>query len=316
MFRQSKELQARWDDETKAFVIDALLRGRPTSPYGTHDGRVDLRGISIEQPKRVKVNENVDRITKTYELSGVKIEGVDLSHAILPEWRILKTSFNDCIFDASSFPSLRTYSGKFVECSFRDSLLREASLGAPAGKKDAGGAYVSCDFTGADLRDANTDHGHFTSCLFIGTQWRKTRTLTAIFENCDFRDADIDEVFFDGRRFDSNGPAGLGENKLKGCDFSTARLEGTSFLAIDFRNLIPPRAARYVLVESYPARVEVALDRLKASGSNDASWLALRYKMEFAASKFLAADAVGMLDFGGLSDSDAGLLAAVFELDR
>lgn len=316
MYRQSKELQERWNEETKAFVIDALLRGRPTSPHGTHEGRVDLRGVVIETPKRIPVNENFERVSRIYEFAGIEIKDVDLSHSILPEWRVLRTSFSNCLFDSSTFPSLRTYSAKFVECSFRDSFLREASLGAQESEKKPGSLYEVCDFTGADLRDVNTDHGSFINCAFTGSQWRKTRTLTAVFENCDFREADISEVFFDGRRFDSKGPAGLGENKLAGCDFSTSRLESTSFLAIDFRNLIPPRGERYVLVDNYPPRVKIALDRLKANGSRDASWLAFRYNMEFAAAQFLPRDATGMLDFGGLSGTDAQLLAAVFELDH
>ncbi|WP_165609805.1 pentapeptide repeat-containing protein [Mycolicibacterium peregrinum] len=277
---------------------------------------MDLRGLTIDEPERSRVNENVDRISKVYEFNNLTIRDVDLSHAVLPEWRVVRSSFTNCVFNASTLPSLRTYSATFIDCFFRNASMREASLGAQESKKNAGGVYAGCDFTGADLRDINTDQGRFANCIFAGTRWSNTRTLTAVFENCDFRDAEISEVFFDGRRFDSKGPAGLGENKLKGCDFSTSRLESTSFLAIDFRNLIPPRGEQYVLVTDFPRRVEIASDRLKANGSGDASWLALRYKMEFAAAKFLPKDATGMLDFGGLSDADAKLLAAVFELDH
>ncbi|MHA3019634.1 pentapeptide repeat-containing protein [Mycobacterium sp. BMJ-28] len=315
MSRQSSELRSRWDEATTTFVLDSLMRGRPTSPHGTYDNRVDLRGLTIEVPKRSKVNDNLERVSKIYEFNKAAIKNVDFSHSQLPEWRVLTSSFTDCLFESSNLPSLRTYSAKFTRCSFRDSLMREASLGAPEGAKNSGGVYEDCDFTGADLRDINTDHGRFTGCVFVGTQWRNTRMLTAVFENCDFREAVISEVFFDGRKITDKGPAGLGENKLKGCDFSTSRLDGTSFLAIDFRNLIPPRGSQYVLVQDYPARVKVAMDRLKANGSKDASWLAMRYDMEFKASTFLPSDATGMLDFGGLSESEARLLAAVFEVE-
>jgi uncharacterized protein YjbI with pentapeptide repeats len=316
MYRQDKELQNRWDDQSIAFVVDSLLHGKPTSPHGTHEGRVDLRGIVINQPERVRVNENFDRISKVYELTNAKISDVDLGHCILPEWRIMETEFTNCKFSNSIFASLRTYSAKFADCLFRGSVMRGASLGAKAADRKSGGQYYNCDFTGADLRQISTEYGRFSSCTFVETKWQKTQTLSAVFEYCDFRNAEIDEVFFDGRRFDKRGLAGLGENRLKGCDFSTARLEGTSFLAIDFRDLIPPKADRYVLVENYPLRVQVALNRLQSSGSREAQGLAFVFEMEFKAASVLPKDATGMLDFGGLSETDAQLLTAVFELDR
>lgn len=316
MSRQSKELQTRWEPEGTKYVLDALMRGRAESPHGTHEGRVDLRGLTIEQPERVRINDDLARIAKIFKFEKKLIRGVDLSHAVLPEWRVHESTFEDCVFDSARLISLRTYSATFNACSFRNADLREASLGAPVKEKAQGGVYTSCDFTGADLRNVSTEDGAFSRCAFTGTRWYGTRMLTAVFENCDFRDAEIAEVFFDGRGFGKRGPSGLGKNKLAGCDFSTANLHGTSFLAIDFRNVIPPVADRYVLVSDFPRRVEIATDRLTANGTREAQWLAMRFKAEFVAAAALPADAVGMLDFGDLSADDARLLAAVFELSH
>ena len=143
-----------------------------------------------------------------------------------------------------------------------------------------------------------------------------TQTLSAVFEQCDFRQADIDQVRFDGRRFDDNGLVGLNDNNMMGCDFSTAKIYGSAFMAIDFRNLIPPVGEQFSLVDGYPPKVRIAVDRLKAEGSTDAAVVLATYEGEFQGASVLPADARGLLDFGLLSDSEARLLAAVFEIER
>jgi len=137
-----------------------------------------------------------------------------------------------------------------------------------------------------------------------------------VFEQCDFRQADIDQVRFDGRRFDDNGLVGLNDNNMMGCDFSTAKIYGSAFMAIDFRNLIPPVGEQFSLVDGYPPKVRIAVDRLKAEGSTDAAVVLATYEGEFQGASVLPADARGLLDFGLLSDSEARLLAAVFEIER
>lgn len=316
MYRQSKELRERWDTETTTFVLDSLLRGRPTSPYGTFEGRVDLRGLVTEKSERVSINDKLARIAKLYEFDRTKVYDVDLSSSILHDWRVVDSTFENCAFDDAKLAGFRSYSAVFKRCRFKSSVLRGATLGAHTKGRRTGSLYEDCDFSGADLRDISTEHGRFARCAFVSSQWSGTQTLSAVFEHCDFCDAEINEVYFDGRRFDSHGLAGLGENKMEGCDFSTSRLEYTGFLAIDFRNLIPPRADRYVLVGNFPSKVEIALDRLKANGSREAAGLAFMFQMEFTAAKVMPPDAVGMLDFGRLSDTDARLLAAVFEIER
>jgi uncharacterized protein YjbI with pentapeptide repeats len=314
MSRQDSDLRVRWDEASAAASLGSLLRGKPASPYGTHQGRIDLRGLVIEQPGRTRVDENFERIDQIYEFNGLKIKDVDLSHSSLPEWRVLGTQFTNVVFDHASLPSLRTYSATFIDCSFQGSRLPGASLGAVAKGNKRGGQYERGDFTGADLGEILVEGGRLSNCVFVSTTWEKTHTHDAVIEQCDFRDADITDVTFDGRRFSGGKLAGLNDNKLSGCDFSTARLTDCRFPGIDFRNVVPPKAERYVLVPDFPRRVDVALDRLNANGSSEARFLPMLFKMEFSAAKVLPADATGMIDFGKLSQPQAALLDAVFEL--
>lgn len=312
--QQSKELQAGWKEETTASSLDALLRGRPVSPHGTPEGRVDLRGLMVEKPERVRISDQLSRITKLYEFNRQSIRDVDFSSSVLHEWRVVNSTFKNCIFDNAKMPGYRGYSAVFDTCSFRSSMLRDATMGAKEKGSKTACAYRGCDFSAADLRNVSTEYGRFSGCIFAGSRWYITQTLSAVFEDCDFRDAEIKEVRFDGRRFDSNGLAGLSENKMAGCDFSTARLDGSSFLAIDFRNLTPPLGDRYVLIASYPSRVAIAMDRLRANGSREAAGLAFVFEAEFKAATAMPQDSVGMLDFGILSETQANLLAVVFEI--
>lgn len=314
MYRQSEELRERWDTETTAFVLDSLLRARPTSPYGTFGGRVDLRGLVTEKSERVSINEKLAKIAKPYEFDRTKICNVDLSSSILHDWRVVDSKFEDCIFDNAILPGYRAYSAILNRCSFSATSLKDTVMGAKGKGRKTGTAYEDCDFSGADLREVSTEYGRFTRCSFVSSKWYQTQTLTAVFENCDFRDAEIKTVIFDGRRFDDRGLAGLSENKMAGCDFSTARIEDTSFLAIDFRNLIPPNNGRYVAIDDFPLKARVALDRLKANGSEGALALAFIFEGEFTAATVMPEGAVGILDFGILSEAQKRLLSAVFEV--
>ncbi|AYM42056.1 pentapeptide repeat-containing protein [Mycobacteroides chelonae] len=308
-------LKDRWDDETTHFAIESLLRGRAVSPHGTHQGRVDLRGLVISAPERVRLDENFSRIAKLYEFQGVEIRDIDASHATLPEWRVIGSSFENCIFDHSKLASFRAYSAVFKQCSFKSSDLREASLGGRAeGRKSRGGLYEDCDFSGADLRGVSTDPGRFTACNFQWTKWKNTRFLSTVLESCDFRYAYLERVFFDGRLFRDNAPTGLGENKLLHCDFSSAELRDTTFLAIDFRNCIAPTGDDFALVDHYPRRVEDALSYLKARSGQDASIAAMVLDADAQSAKFLPDDSVGLVQFEHYPGSGRELIAEAFGL--
>jgi uncharacterized protein YjbI with pentapeptide repeats len=315
-----QEFQMRWDEQSTASALDSLLKGTPTSPFGHYDGRVDLRGLVVEKSPRVPVSDGLARITQLREFDHVEVRDVDLSSSTVSDVRIFGSRFENCVFDNAKLPGYRTWSGVFERCSFKSTNLKDTMMGGPEMKDGKpwgpGSRYEDCDFSGADLRDISTEFGRFVRCSFQRSRWYMTQTLSAVFEQCDFREADVNQVRFDGRRFDKNGLVGLNDNKMMGCDFSTAKLYASSFLAIDCRNLIPPNGAQYVLIDAFPSKVRLALDRLKADGTENAKWLATLYEPEFRGSTVLPGDAVGMLDIGLLSDEEARLLAAVFEIER
>lgn len=295
--QQSSDLRARWDSQATAFVLDALLRGRPASPYGTHDGRVDVRGLTIEESARTKVTDELARLDTIYEFSRISLRDVDFSHSTLSEWRVMDSKFENCVFEFSRLPGFRAYSAVFRKCNFVSADLRGASLGARIKDRKPGGLYENCDFTGANLQRLGTDPGHFVNCNFQFTKWKNTRFLSTVLDSCDFRNATIEGSFFDGRSFRDNAPVGLGENKLKDCDFSTAILIDTSFLAIDFRNCVPPSGEEYALVDQYPRRAQDALGYLKTLSGPEASIAAAVLDADMQSIRLLPGEAVGLIQF-------------------
>jgi len=190
------------------------------------------------------------------------VAGVDLSDGTFTQWRMSRTRFDDCRFDRATFEGLRTYSARFDRCSFIDADLREASLGGWTTRwrrRAYGARYTDCNFTNADLRHLNVDHALLRRCSFVGSRWRGTRTMSAVFEECDFRDATLREVMFDGRELGAGVPRRRGTNRLAGCDFSTAHLRDCSFMAIDFRDCVPPAGPGLVLIDTFPARAQAAM---------------------------------------------------------
>lgn len=314
-YRHDDELKTRWNQSSTADVIDALLRGRPASPYGKVNGRIDLRGLDIEQPARTPVNENLSRIAKTFQFDGKKVIDVDFSGANLPEWRIFQSAFVNCVFDKARLSSLRTFSAQFVRCSFSAADLKGASLGAASKERKPGGRYEHCDFRGANLQEVKVDPGYFVDCDFQWTRWKRTQTLSTVFERCDFRDATVESVNFDGRYLHGRGrPDRLGDNKLKDCDFSTAVLKNVAFIAIDFRNCVPPMSGDVVLIADYPARCRSALAALAEMSGEDARAAEAILRIEADDAHLLADDAIGVLSLSSYPGGRRDAVTAAFDL--
>lgn len=312
MSRQDKELRDRWSADSADTAMELLLRGQAESPFGSYEGRVDMRGLTVEQPARTAVGSNLSRIAKIFKFEQRRIDGVDFSYASLPEWRVNDTRFDNCVFDHAKLISFRSYSAVFERCTFRSTKLNDAVLGATSNDRRPGGVFQDCDFSGADLRGASTDPGRFVRCDFQASKWKGTRFLSTVLEYCDFRGASIDGAFFDGRAFSNNAPVGLGENKLTGCNFSSTALSDTSFMAIDFRNCVPPAGPDFVLIDEYPRTVQAALDYVRSSAGRDATIAAAILEPEASSAKFLPTDARGLLQLNHYPGGSRTLITQAF----
>ncbi|RIR81088.1 hypothetical protein D2E65_04425 [Mycobacteroides abscessus] len=201
-----------------------------------------------------------------------------------------------------------------MDCTFMDSVLTEASLTGKSGRStEASSRYLRCDFTRADLRKISVDGGYFVDCSFRQSRWRDTRTMSAVFENCDFSEALLQSVHFDGRMLGGPGrPNRLGNNSMRGCNFSSAKLEDTSFYGVDFRNLTPPTGEQYLLYSRFPSRAAHALELLKAK-SNDGQIEELAYRLlenTTTGYDLLPGDAVGMINRDNFPPDIAGRIVS------
>ncbi|WP_285033344.1 pentapeptide repeat-containing protein [Mycolicibacterium sp. lyk4-40-TYG-92] len=303
------DLAARWMPDQAEAARESLLGGKPQSPFGDHNGRIDLRGL------RIGPADAVNPAKMIYELDRITVTGVDLSDGTYTQCRWSRTKFVDCRFDRSRFDGLRTYSARFDRCSFIDADLREASLGGWTkrwGRRVYGAQYTDCDFTNADLRYLNVGDAWFRGCAFVGSRWLGTRTMSAVFKDCDFRDATLREVTFDGRELGAGIPRRRGTNRLAGCDFTTTHLHGCSFIAIDFRDCVPPAGPELVLIDNFPARAQAAVRYLRAQPHIEAHSAAAVLDIEAGPAMLLPADAVGLLDLQDLNSTQRELLGQAF----
>ncbi|GEE03864.1 hypothetical protein nbrc107696_43100 [Gordonia spumicola] len=287
------ELRDRWSADSAEASYRLLLQGTAASPFGTIDGRTDLRGLSVglalrlDPPRRPLIRR---------ALGGrPTVRDVDLSFAELDQWRIFDVDFENCRFDSAVLTSIRVFSASFTDCSFTSANLGGASLGSRSTSGGRRSRFDRCDFSGSDIRSASTTPGFFTHCDFTGTRWQHTRFLETVLEFCDFRSAVVDGSFFDGRRFHQNAPVGLGSNTLRGCDFSSTQLMDTTFSAIDFRHCIPPAGDSIHLIADYPRAVDDALTYLALCEGPDADMATMILGEEARSSRFLPAGAVGLL---------------------
>lgn len=304
------DVAARWSPDQAEAARRSLLRGKLQSPFGSHDGRIDLRGLRFGP-------DDAAHPAKIYEFDGTTLAGIDLSDGIFAGWRMSRTRLVDCRFDRCTFEGLRTYSARFDRCSFIDADLREASLGGGTtrwGRRVYGARYTDCDFTNADLRYLKVDHAWLRGCRFVGSRWRGTRTMSAVFEDCDFREATLREVMFDGRELGSGIPRRRGANRLHACDFSTTHLIDCSFMAIDFRDCKPPAGPDIVLIASFPARAQAAMRYLRDQPGSEARTAVAMLDIEAGPAMLLPDDAVGLLDLQGRTSTQRELLKQAFNI--
>jgi hypothetical protein len=108
-------------------------------------------------------------------LTGVTLQDLDLSGAVLPHIRFRNCRIVNCCFERARFDDLRIWGSEFVFCDFFRTALPEIVLGSGANYASAN-IWRSVNFTAAALRGAAVNQ--------------------AIFEDVDFSNAKLDGVAF------------------------------------------------------------------------------------------------------------------------
>jgi len=210
------ELKKRWSSGQGADFLKQLLRDVAhgceikSSPFGLHDGRVDLRGLVI--PAKTSMRR-------------VKMHNVDLGAATLSGTWIEACSFENVAFDDVAAIKVADHGNRFIECAFVGTNLKEAALGY-RGSQFVRSTFVEADFRRAVFIRPEMDDVTFVDCRFEGVDLNATS-----FRRCTFR-GEVKEAWFRGGfalPSDKDQFGAPRPNKMEDVSFENARLFGVTF---------------------------------------------------------------------------------------
>ncbi|HEU0086916.1 MAG TPA: pentapeptide repeat-containing protein [Pseudonocardiaceae bacterium] len=303
--RSRNQLTGRWQEwesDLPAQVFARLLAGSGVDDLlGSHDGRVDVRGVSAPTPEVVAQTEvagmGVRKLKGLLEFRDVTLSDLDLSAAKLDHLRFFGATLRNCRFHRASCRDWRLWRTDVEACSFEGADLRDAALGT--WEKGRGNTFRGVIFRGADLRGI--------SCQ------------AAVFVDCDFSDAKLDGVDFGGSHFvrcvfggplrdvmfhrTSSLAKGLGPNPMEDVDLSKAELQYVSFSDLDLDRVQFPGDDRHVVVKNYPCVMRRVIDQLGDAVDAHGIYLHLRFSQEWERSG--KRRQVGVWYRPGLGDDEA-----------
>lgn len=177
------------------------------------DGKWDFRGIEFEfrEFKRIK---------------GCNFKDVDFSYCSFDQLWLEKNTFENCLFNNSSFKGVPEIGNDFTNAVFSETDFTKAILGYD------GSRYVNCNFINVKMKGTDFIRAEFDDCNFINCKLRKIDFNASSFNNCTF-EGSLDEVWFRGgfptlmkleEEFGKPRP-----NKMLNVDFSKS-----SFYAVEF----------------------------------------------------------------------------------
>jgi uncharacterized protein YjbI with pentapeptide repeats len=285
-----RALQQRWQSAEGRLLVEQVMRfvlgvdRDLPKDIGTHDGRRDLRGLSLPDPSAVGSSITAGGVTAearsgVNEFRAVRWSSLDLSHSRLSGLRFFGSGIDDCRFDGATCRDWRLWDSEVKDSSFVRADLRDAAVGTwHDGRTNA---WLDVDFEGADLRGALALGCVMERCSFVDTRMKGMEFQQATIRHCRFAGS-LQDVLFDEREIAGRPKPGV----FVDVDFSEATFHDVEFRGGRFDDVklpvgvyaIPgfPRVARRVLellksddsVEARMLRAELNLT-LKLPGADD-----------------------------------------------
>ena len=236
-----RELQQRWSEDDTRRVAEALRAGGEVAPlpgpFGTHDGRADLRGFRMPAPVRA---------------SDCRLRDVDLTAAELTPLWMERCRLENVVFDRARLDDLSDHGNEFVGCRFDGASLAGARLGYE------GSRYRGCVFRGCKFRNAGGIRAEFAGCRFTDCKLEGVDFEASSFEDCAF-EGRVRDVWFRGgypypgyeRKFGTPR-----KNRMANVSFADAELEFLVFSdGCDLSTVTLPRKGDYRKYDHWPQRL-------------------------------------------------------------
>ena len=291
MIFEDPKLVERWSGEAgaklRAAVFARLGARRSKSleglPLGTHEGRIDLRGIWSDRPEVARRSEiagmQAEMLRHLLELRKARLEHLDLTGARLESLRMLRCTIRDCRFDGAYCQDWRLWGVEVEDSSFKGADLRSAMLGAPHGSRDT--HYHRVDFSHANMREVSSA-AEYTDCDFGHAKLANIDFGSSRFTRCRFV-GELREVIFWKFGHDLDEPK---ENPMEHVDFSPAILNYVEFRGLDLDRVILPTSEEHLIVDEYRCVLQRAIAALAGDSSNWALMLrgGLEHDLKWAGS--------------------------------
>lgn len=166
--------RSRWTTSTTHQALAALASGVIPEPFGRLDGRIDLRGLQAppvpKTPVMTTPSAVVHQLQPWRTVTGLIIEGVDLSYAVLDDFAFLD--------------------GRMIDVVVRHASLRRSR-------------YLGCDWErvtaeGSDLRDSSWSRDRLVSVTFAGCDLRGGTADDTLQEHVRYEDDQLSRFEFHG----------------------------------------------------------------------------------------------------------------------
>lgn len=316
------ELRERWTPQRAADAKEALENWKKPKrleqvAFGQHEGRLDLRGLSIHTnvggvatqhvaAGGVKRDYTMVTLEKPPEFHNVKWESIDFSYAEIDHLRLFLSEVRDCLFISGGFRDWRNWGVRYSDCDFSQANLQNSNIGGAAYKGRAV-EYLNCHWRKGNLKSTNLSNGRYRGCRFEDIRLTDQLIQNSSFIGCSFSGR-LPDVTFDGRDLDTERPWGVRPDSLVDCDFSECDLEDTAFLGVDMRTIRLPqgqgqRIARYPLV----ARGAYEWANNANLSSNETRWLQMYWQGHVTQ---LPDDAEGWINLKGFGKEALELIEA------
>jgi len=278
---EPRKAAARWrSDGGKTLaeeVVARLLARRPLDDLGlgTHEGRVDLRGLPFPQPQRLRRFEKdgwfIEELSDRVCFKSTRLVGLDLSGAVMDTVRFWDTKVEDCRFDGARCQHLGLVRTEVTDCSFVGADFRQSALGAWA---DGGNVFCRVTFDGADFRVGSCPAATFIDCDFSQARIEKVDFQSSSFVRCRFA-GELREVMFYDYGFKTGKPD---PNPMEDVDFADAVLRDVEFRRLSLDRVTFPKGPEHLVVRRYRCAVERAIAELVGDESREARLLKVSFE--------------------------------------